>query len=221
MKKQIISEEFKRMQKLAGITTEGKSFTPQDKTNFKWKPQPANPESMLTDTESGEEFSKGEYWKSDIIGTDPSNVYPAYGNENPDGTWTLTFDEGEFSGFVEGEDFTLGFENMQESEGVLKLNEGYLDKLNTNKIQSEIPSKKSIEIGYITEYPEITVFYIDAEYSESGKFILNMAHQPIDSYIDKLNEELEKDNLKLSLKEYSIGEDSPIKVGSVSIQSSN
>jgi hypothetical protein len=107
MKKQIISEEFKRMQKLAGITTEGKSFTPQDKTNFKWKPQPANPKSMLTDTESGEEFSKGEYWKSDIIGTDPSNVYPAYGNENPDGTWTLTFDEGEFSGFVEGEDFTL------------------------------------------------------------------------------------------------------------------
>jgi hypothetical protein len=107
MKKQIISEEFKRMQKLAGITTEGKSFTPQDKTNFKWKPQPANPESMLTDTESGEEFSKGEYWKSDIIGTDPSNVYPAYGNENLDGTWTLTFDEGEISGFVEGEDFTL------------------------------------------------------------------------------------------------------------------
>ena len=110
---------------------------------------------------------------------------------------------------------------MQELAGVLKLNEGYLDKLNTNQIKSEIPSKKSIEIGYITEYPEITVFYIDAEYSESGKFILNMAHQPMDSYIDKLNEELEKDNLKLSLKEYNVSENSPIKIGSVLIQPLN
>jgi hypothetical protein len=110
---------------------------------------------------------------------------------------------------------------MQKLAGVLKLNEGYLDKLNTNKIQSEISSKKSIEIGYVTEYPEITVFFIESEYSETGKFILNLSNQPIDSYINELNGELEKDNLKLSLKEYSIGEDSPIKVGSVSIQSSN
>jgi hypothetical protein len=107
MKKQLISEEFSRMQKLAGIITEGKSFTPEDDINFKWKNQPLNPESMLTDTESGEEFTKEEFWKSDIIGTDPSNVFPTYGSEDLDGTWTLTFDEGEISGFVEGEDFTL------------------------------------------------------------------------------------------------------------------
>ena len=71
MKKQILSEEFKRMQKLAGMIKEGQSFTPEDNINFKWKMQPTNPKSMLTDTESGEKFSKGEYWKSDIIGTDP------------------------------------------------------------------------------------------------------------------------------------------------------
>jgi hypothetical protein len=73
MKKQLLSEEFTRMQKLAGIITEGKSFTPEDNINFKWKNQPLNPESMLTDTESGEEFTKEEFWESDIIGTDPLN----------------------------------------------------------------------------------------------------------------------------------------------------
>ena len=86
---------------------ENNSFTPKDKINFKWKNHPANPKDMLTDTESGEKFTKEEYWGSDIIGTDPSLIFPNYGNENSDGTWTLTFDEGEFSGFIEGEDFTL------------------------------------------------------------------------------------------------------------------
>ena len=94
------------------ITTQSRlneitSFTPQDNINFKWKSQPANPESMLTDTESGDEFTKGEYWKTDIIGRNPSEIFPTYGNKDLDGTWTLTFDEGEISGFVEGEDFTL------------------------------------------------------------------------------------------------------------------
>jgi hypothetical protein len=111
-----MNNEFLKMQKLAGLITEGqykarltenKSFNPEDNVNFKWKNQPANPKSMLTDTESGEEFTKEEYWKSDIIGTNPSEIFPTYGSENSDGTWTLTFDIGEFSGFVEGEDFTL------------------------------------------------------------------------------------------------------------------
>jgi hypothetical protein len=112
-------KEIIRMNQLAGLITEGqarkmmqvlnenKSFTPEDNVNFKWKNKPANPESMLTDTESGDEFSKGEYWENDIIGRDPEEIFPSYGTENSDGTWTLTFDEGEFSGFVEGEDFTI------------------------------------------------------------------------------------------------------------------
>jgi len=89
------------------LKNENKSFTPEDNINFKWKSQPANPKGILTDTESGEEFTKEEFWISDIIGSDPSLNFPAYGNKNSDGTWTLTFDEGEISGFIEGEDFTL------------------------------------------------------------------------------------------------------------------
>ena len=107
MKKQILSEEFLRMQKLAGLINESnEQFTPENNVNFKWNVKPLNPQDMLT-SEDGETFTKENFWESDIIGTDPSLVFPNYGNKNNDGTWTLTFDEGEISGFVEGEDFTL------------------------------------------------------------------------------------------------------------------
>ena len=86
--------------------------------DIKWKSQPANPKSILTDTENGEEFTKEEFWKSDIIGYDPSETLPDYGNKNPDGTWTFDFVEFQISGFIEGEDFTF------DDEETNNLNEG-------------------------------------------------------------------------------------------------
>jgi hypothetical protein len=82
-------------------------FTFQDNINFKWKDKPANPEKMLTDTESGEKFTKAEFWKSDIIGTDPKDIFPNRGSRDLKGIWTLTFDIGEISGFVKEKDFTF------------------------------------------------------------------------------------------------------------------
>jgi hypothetical protein len=82
-------------------------FTSEDNINFKWKNKPANPKSMLTDTESGEEFTKEEFWESDIIGIDPEFTFPNRGSRDSKGIWTLTFDYGEFSGFVNEKDFTF------------------------------------------------------------------------------------------------------------------
>jgi hypothetical protein len=88
------------------MLNESESFTPEDNIDFKWNIKPLNPQGELT-SEDGETFTKKDFWESDIIGTDPSMVFPNYGNKNEDGTWTLTFDEGEISGFIKGEDFTL------------------------------------------------------------------------------------------------------------------
>ena len=82
-------------------------FTSEDNINFKWKNKPANPKSMLTDTESGEEFTKEEFWESDIIGIDPEYIFPLRGSRDSKGIWTLTFEYGEFSGFVNEKDFTF------------------------------------------------------------------------------------------------------------------
>jgi hypothetical protein len=100
------------LSEIEAMLAEDKSFTPEDDINFKWKSQPANPKSVITDTKSGERFYKAAHWEIDPEeGTDPLDILPTYGSENSDGTWTLTFDDGEFSGFVEGEDFTLGEED--------------------------------------------------------------------------------------------------------------
>ena len=110
MRKEMSMYFFNKPDKLGeSQLSEIKKFTYENDFNFKWKSQPANPQSILTDIDSGEEFTKEEFWKSDIIGTNLEDVLPDYGNENPDGTWTLDFDaDSEISGFVEGEDFTFG-----------------------------------------------------------------------------------------------------------------
>jgi len=90
---------------------ENKTLGPDDFSTFKWKPQPANPKAKLEDLENEDTLSKGDFWKSDIIGNDSST--PSYGSEN-NGVWTFTWESGEISGFIEGEDFTLS--NLNENE---------------------------------------------------------------------------------------------------------
>ena len=93
---------------------ENKTLGPDDFDTFKWKPQPANPKAKLEDLENEDTVSKGDFWKSDIIGNDDYST-PLYGSEN-NGVWTFSWDEGELSGFIEGEDFTLS--NLNENSGL-------------------------------------------------------------------------------------------------------
>ena len=106
MKKQILTEEFKRMQKLAGLINENKNLGPDDFNTFQWKKAPANPDAQLEDLEEGDSISKREFWKNDITGRDPEYSTPSYGGED-NGVWTFSWDSGEISGFIEGEDFTI------------------------------------------------------------------------------------------------------------------
>ena len=93
---------------------ENKNLGPDDFDTFKWKPQPANPKAKLEDLENEDTVSKGDFWKSDIIGNDDYST-PLYGSEN-NGLWTFSWDSGELSGFIEGEDFTLS--NLNENSGL-------------------------------------------------------------------------------------------------------
>jgi hypothetical protein len=100
---------------------ENKNLGPDDFDTFKWKPQPSNPKAKLEDLENEDTVSKGDFWKSDIIGNDSST--PTYGSEN-NGVWTFTWDSGEISGFIEGEDFTLSNLNENKIKGVDVDNDG-------------------------------------------------------------------------------------------------
>jgi len=73
---------------------------------FSWNDTPTNPDAQLEDLENGGTMSKGEFWRSDITGRDPEYSTPSYGGED-NGVWTFSWDSGEVSGFIEGEDFTF------------------------------------------------------------------------------------------------------------------
>jgi len=109
MKQQL--NEIKRMQQLAGLINLNENMEDKDSfgpdNNFQWQPSPAHPEDMVKDEEEGDTLTKAEFWKYNITGLDPEETIPSYGEKLPDGTWYLTFDAGEISGFVEGDDFTL------------------------------------------------------------------------------------------------------------------
>ena len=100
---------------------ENKTLGPYDFDTFKWKNQPSNPNAKLEDLENEDTVSKGDFWKSDIIGNDSST--PTYGSEN-NGVWTFTWESGEISGFIEGEDFTLNTLNENKIKGVDVDNDG-------------------------------------------------------------------------------------------------
>jgi hypothetical protein len=100
---------------------ENKTLGPYDFDTFKWKNQPSNPNAKLEDLEAGDTLSKGDFWKSDIIGNDSST--PTYGNEN-NGVWTFAWESGEISGFIEDEDFTLSNLNENKIKGVDVDNDG-------------------------------------------------------------------------------------------------
>jgi len=96
-----------------------------------------------------------------------------------------------------------------------------IEKIDINQIQSEMKNKKFIEIGYITEYPDTTIFYIKHEYSTTNNYILQNSNKLINSYLKEINNQLKKNKLKVFAKEYSISAGEPIKIISVIVQPLN
>ena len=112
--------EIKRMQQLAGLITESQlneaSFGPND--NFQWKSTPAYPGDMVRDEEEGDTMTKAEFWRHNVTGLENS-FYPNQGTQRPDGTWVFYWDAGEFSGFVEGDDFSYYHNRNTDKDNIL------------------------------------------------------------------------------------------------------
>jgi hypothetical protein len=127
MSKQILNEEFRRMQKLAGINENEMnefnewSYNNDHGVDIVFKFSPSDPNEMLTqydeeyldpnDPESNN-FTKASFWESDIINQYdkiPQGYYDeggvTYASKLSNGTWMFTWDSGEISGFKEGLDF--------------------------------------------------------------------------------------------------------------------
>lgn len=82
-----------------------KSFNYMDNVKVKFNELPKYPSHILNDNGCEETLTKGEFWESDIIGMDEDFYDVVGGEEIEDGKWVFYWEEGEISGFVEGEDF--------------------------------------------------------------------------------------------------------------------
>jgi len=76
-------------------------------------------------------------------------------------------------------------------------------------------------VGYITEYPDTTIFYIRHEYSTTNNYILQTSNKLSNSYLKEINSELKKNKLRAFLQEYSISSDSAIKIAAVIVHPLN
>ena len=128
LKKFLIENKITRNSKLLAENVNFNTWAHNDTHGVEvvFKPSPANPNGMLTqqddeyldpDNPESENFTKASFWKNDVSRMDkveqgyyePGGVI--YANKEPNGTWILTWDSGEISGFVEGEDFEFIPEN--------------------------------------------------------------------------------------------------------------
>ena len=122
MKKEVLTEEFKRMQELAGIINEMPVISnPENQKEFnektfKWKKSPKNPNDMVEildiwddeeENPNKELMSKKDFWDGNVTDRGEDGI-PSYG-EFKNGSWAFIWDDGEveISGFKVGEDFTL------------------------------------------------------------------------------------------------------------------
>ena len=114
LKKFLIENKMTRNSRLLSENVDFNKWTHNDTHGVEvvFKSSPDNPDGMLTqhdeeyldpnDPES-KNFTKASFWSNDISDYDESGVI--YASKLPNGTWILTWDSGEISGFVEGEDF--------------------------------------------------------------------------------------------------------------------
>ena len=119
MSKQILSEEFRKMQKLVSINEWAHNNDHGVDIVFKFLP--SNPNEMLIQHDeeyldpNGHEsnnFTKASFWESDIMNQYnkiPQGYYNCgeiiYANKLLNETWIFTWDSEEISGFKEGLDF--------------------------------------------------------------------------------------------------------------------
>jgi hypothetical protein len=94
---------------------------------IKWL-KPKHPNNLLDDIENGETMTKSNFYNSSVVGRSEEDTQPELGKKHKNGTWGFSWDQGEFEGFIEGEDFEFvnneslneSFNRMQKLAGLIK-----------------------------------------------------------------------------------------------------
>lgn len=72
--------------------------------------------------------------------------------------------------------------------------------IDIDTLKSDTNSKKFVDLGYITEYPDVTVIYIRHKYTKSNEYLLIKDNGLTKQATAKLNSTLKQHGLKAFLE---------------------
>ena len=70
-------------------------------------------------------------------------------------------------------------------------------------LKQDFKKNKFIELGYITEYPDITIIYINHNYTKGSNYIMIKDNGLADSVIKRLNTVMNKQGIDIFTTEYT------------------
>lgn len=77
-----------------------------------------------------------------------------------------------------------------------------INGIDIEQLKSDTDKKKFVDLGYITEYPDVTIVYIQHEYTKGNNYLLIKDNGLITASIKRLNAILQKQGIGIYLHEY-------------------
>jgi len=93
--------------------------------------------------------------------------------------------------------------SLNESVQNISVPSKWSNVIDMSTLKLRIKNKYAIDLGFITEYPDVTLFYIESMYSTSNKAVLVQSNGLSNTIINSLNREFKSNGLYLFEHEYS------------------
>jgi len=77
-----------------------------------------------------------------------------------------------------------------------------INGINIKGIKQDLEKNKFIDIGYITEYPDVTIIYINHNYTKGSNYLMIKDNGLASSTIKELNKIMNKQDIDIFVTEY-------------------
>ena len=85
--------------------------------------------------------------------------------------------------------------------------------IDTDTLKSDTDKKKFVELGYISEYPDVTIIYINSTYSKTSNYILEKSNKMTSAYIKDMDRQFRKEyGIRIYLHELGMSDSITAKI---------
>ena len=77
-----------------------------------------------------------------------------------------------------------------------------INAIDIRGLKKDVENKKFVEFGYITEYPDVTIIYINHNYTKGSNYLMIKDNGLASSVIKKINAIMNKQDIDVFVTEY-------------------